>query len=691
MKKIIIIIMLLSVTSYGQNAFQDAKKLNRIRVAELEKKLGIITSSAEFATYKNKEDLENFQKFLLDPFNPKLAAIDVSLSLGNILEMETIMARKVGGVAGQFDTDGDGVADKNDACPNEYGTFANYGCPDGKDAKTLVPPTGQDMTTVLVDALAQFLVDRVKQELTITFYENFRKKLKDTIEIKVTIEGKAIVIKIELRVLFPNTFLLLDSKEYFDTPSLGKTWVTAFKKDLINLPSQLEIIVRSNTDLATTDVGSFTLISFDVIEQVKRGDHPMEILDNINTKYTSGMNFKTLSQQLVGFINLISSNLTYLKGDGDVQVKTWAISDDLQKLDDTSKKFLAGLVYQKGVQSKLFDKIVIGSKTLTGSITKDNYPSFYSHIQQMSGNFKTITALLDRVKSEMGKETTTKTLEQYAVYLTAFYNLFDENMKAIYQILGSNTYYDSFYFKSIRPVSEDLIGFNSALAQKNYAECILLSTNLLQQLFYSEVDSDTSDKKVIKEFFYYSNFLADIIAASESGNSENVKKIVENYAMPVGSYRIKRSYSHSWDISAFPGLYLGYEFDSSQSMSYGITAPVGISFSRKHNRKVKDSSCSTFFLSVIDIGAPFSYRFTNDDAQGLPQEIKWEQIFSPGFFYIYGFKNTPISLSLGGQFTPLLRDIEDDKNVLKEENVFRLSLGLMVDIPIFNLKKGKLK
>jgi hypothetical protein len=121
--------------------------------------------------------------------------------------------------------------------------------------------------------------------------------------------------------------------------------------------------------------------------------------------------------------------------------------------------------------------------------------------------------------------------------------------------------------------------------------------------------------------------------------------------------------------------------------SYGITAPIGFSYSFKNCNDVganKQSSSSTFFLSVIDIGAPFSYRFKKDEAEGLPENITWEQVFSPGFFYIYGFKNSPLSIGLNAQFAPFLRKIEEN-NVLETKNIFRMGLTLLVDIPLFNL------
>lgn len=696
MKKITII-LLFSVSCFGQNAYRDAQLLSESGSAEILKRIQSIKTIPGYDNYDKKGDIENFEKFLNSPFDT-VAKIDVQESLKFITAVEKIgelLSKKIKLDKNTLfdDTDADGIPDKADDCTNKTGLNPE-GCPEVlKAAETL---KGQSITTILVDALAKFLVDRVKQEITITFYDNFRSRLKETIIIPLTINKGGIMVKIKvevkLRELFPQTFLLLESSRAFDTPSLGKTWVTAFKKDLITLPNKLELVVRNNKDLADTEIGRFTLMSYEIIDRAKKGDHPMIIIKNLSNRYNVKKDYTFQAQKVLGLLYLISSNLTYQRTDALKTFNVWATAEEFELLDDSSRRYLTALIYQQGVQSGLFKSIEFAGETLKDKINEQNFQDFYLHIEQMSSDFKTVTDMLATVKKDIPEQSTERALEDYANYLTAFYNLVDQNMKAMYTLMGieSEDYNQSFYAKDVKPVADAVIGINSALAQKNYAECILLSAGLMENILYKNLDTESPEnsKEVLESFMYYSNFLADIIAASESKDSNNVKQIIENYAMPVGSYRIKRSYSHSWDVSAFPGLYGGYEIESSKSWSYGITAPVGISFSRKHTREEPSSSCSTFFLSVIDIGAPFSYRFSNDEAQGLPEEIKWEQIFSPGFFYIFGFNNTPLSLSAGIQFTPLLRDIEDENNVLQEKNIIRFSVGLMVDIPIFNLNKG---
>jgi hypothetical protein len=84
----------------------------------------------------------------------------------------------------------------------------------------------------------------------------------------------------------------------------------------------------------------------------------------------------------------------------------------------------------------------------------------------------------------------------------------------------------------------------------------------------------------------------------------------------------------------------------------------------------------------VDIAAALTYRF-NQDTSDLPQAIHLGQIISPGLFYSLGFPQSPISLKAGMQYVPLLRAIKDDQNVVDNKDLWRLSIGLSVDIPIF--------
>ena len=93
-------------------------------------------------------------------------------------------------------------------------------------------------------------------------------------------------------------------------------------------------------------------------------------------------------------------------------------------------------------------------------------------------------------------------------------------------------------------------------------------------------------------------------------------------------------------------------------------------------------SKSTFsvFVSVVDIGAVVSYRFTNTDST-LPQQFKWEQFVSPGLHLQYSIHGTPVVFSTGVVYTPLVRKLQENA----QYNAIRAYFGILFDIPVFTI------
>ncbi|MBS1585945.1 MAG: hypothetical protein JSS82_10430 [Bacteroidetes bacterium] len=206
------------------------------------------------------------------------------------------------------------------------------------------------------------------------------------------------------------------------------------------------------------------------------------------------------------------------------------------------------------------------------------------------------------------------------------------------------------------------------------------------------------------------SFLNDISGAT---NSKDLSKVISAYALPATSYKRKTSTWNSLFLNAFVGPYLGYETlplgrSSSANLTYksgyvyGLTAPIGIAFSKtfsrfgstptpddvdckfiskgKHAGKFRNMSKSTFtvFVSLLDIGAVVSYRLSNSDST-LPQSFKWEQFVSPGLHLQYSIHGTPLVFSMGGVYAPQIRKIGDGN---RQYNAIRAYAGVLFDIPI---------
>ena len=108
------------------------------------------------------------------------------------------------------------------------------------------------------------------------------------------------------------------------------------------------------------------------------------------------------------------------------------------------------------------------------------------------------------------------------------------------------------------------------------------------------------------------------------------------------------------------------------------SAPVGVDL----NFGLGAGGSLSMYAQVIDVGAIFAYRFSNETEQ-IP-ELKFQNIVAPGFYGIYGFPNNiPISVGVGAQLGPNLRKINDDLGLdVKTTNAWRFGFILSVDIPI---------
>lgn len=199
-------------------------------------------------------------------------------------------------------------------------------------------------------------------------------------------------------------------------------------------------------------------------------------------------------------------------------------------------------------------------------------------------------------------------------------------------------------------------------------------------------------------------FFTDVMGA---GNSEQLAQVIEAYAMPPGSYKVKRHSRYSVDLDAYVGLYGGAEqLNHSRDQNagdlapvWGLSAPIGLSFTwgGRHVTREKESASFlnkrgmpktlngnsfTLGLSVIDIAAPLAFRLSGDSQEALPETLTWSQIFSPGVHARWGIRNTPLCISTGLQYTPELRKIEQTS---KSQQAFRGYVGLFFDLPLFNI------
>lgn len=157
---------------------------------------------------------------------------------------------------------------------------------------------------------------------------------------------------------------------------------------------------------------------------------------------------------------------------------------------------------------------------------------------------------------------------------------------------------------------------------------------------------------------------------SEVRNSEDVKNVLNNYALPVASYRAKRKEPSTLMVNAYLGAGGSY-YTADEDFRGTVMAPIGIEYSRNGFTNTyfteRGRMSYSFMLSILDVGNIVNYRIDEDDEN---REVKFEQILSPGFLFNIGLsRKYPLALGFGYLFNPN-----------------RLSLNLAFDLPLFRLR-----
>ncbi|HVV04175.1 MAG TPA: hypothetical protein VHC96_08120 [Puia sp.] len=166
-------------------------------------------------------------------------------------------------------------------------------------------------------------------------------------------------------------------------------------------------------------------------------------------------------------------------------------------------------------------------------------------------------------------------------------------------------------------------------------------------------------------------------AITKAGNSQAVEDLLETYALPAGSSRIKKVSAFNIAVNAYVGGFGGRKKDMGEGFTntYGLTAPIGFSFSNGWGK----AGSASIFLGVFDIGGIIRYKLNNEGQ--YEQNVTLAGIVSPGVHVVYGFPfYLPVSIGAGCQWISPGTSDTDRIDLKPTFNAF-----LSIDIPIFNL------
>lgn len=551
---------------------------------------------------------------------------------------------------------------------------------------------GLDVTKY-ANAIADIMIERAKQELTIAFFDRFKKFASDP-------------KNPEFKILFPKTTENLSKLLTYKYPQMLPALRDGFFEDLKKITYHLDDLLMSKKYeklLKNFPEIRVAIKSIRLFHEIETGaSNAADVIKEFASfnEWSNGTNtkMKTVGSYLK-IASLFSESIREdeIKSDGN---RVWVSAKELKKLfydnDDTLFNLYMGMVYQQSVKD--------GLKYID---TRGNVKNFSDLLQAQKGDIfvfknklKEFFDLAGNVNTAIKnfKEKVNPTNEDIYNYINTSLDVVDYCF-GIARIFTEIPAADD-YLKIAR-TSNDLY---KNVYTKQYSQAVSNALDILTLLhdLTKAYDTASLDKKeknkaltalssFIKKVKPYALFMANMV---EAKTEAEVKAALENVILPVGSSSIKKNSLCNISVQTYLGAYLSTSNGNSSSVGtwsdkFGVTAPIGISFTPGF-LSWKKAGAVSLFGSLLDIGAIVDYKLKQDDPNGpVSKDYKIElgNIFSPGVYAVYGFPwNLPLSLGFGAQYGPGLSKIDGGGNTVIGNPSWRWNMFLSVDLTFFTLK-----
>ncbi|MGJ1451342.1 hypothetical protein ACR79S_12355 [Sphingobacterium spiritivorum] len=253
----------------------------------------------------------------------------------------------------------------------------------------------------------------------------------------------------------------------------------------------------------------------------------------------------------------------------------------------------------------------------------------------------------------------------------------DEKNLAFFEMMNL---YDKIVLQSdIKALQESIITYSKKLSVDDIKN--------IQRFIYSNDSSQfgsTYLNKYGEQLLKLTSFFGDVMATQDANA---LAQVIESYALPPTSYKLKQKMKTSVDLNAYVGAFGGklvtHKYASlSKQFTGGITAPIGITY--KNNGLFKHVN---LHAQLLDLGNIVNHYLVTPDS-AYNKEVHFTEVFSPGLNILYSIKNTPLVIFAGGKGIPLKSYYDETLNAKMNTRVIDawvFSLGLKLDIPLLNL------
>lgn len=295
-----------------------------------------------------------------------------------------------------------------------------------------------------------------------------------------------------------------------------------------------------------------------------------------------------------------------------------------------------------------------------------------------------------RKQAQVRRDSTGKTsLADYLPVARGVLRLFSTALNAP---LERGTLAQAMGLQTVGGILENSLGTYEYLAQDQFGYA-LTSTMGLYQSFAQNEEEDKTDRvsafKLQQNILRYGHFVADIVDAQ---SSDQVQSILQSYASPVGTSRLKRNNDFTISLNAYLGpsvayeVALGDEVDESGFVT-SLSTPIGLAFSWRNPKERNDDLTFrswTALISVLDIAPVLSYNFGQGALASTP-DLSVGDFVAPGLFLFYNVPRSPFSGGFGYQQTAAVRTISMDGIETRNYRAGRFTLFLGIDVPVFSL------
>lgn len=559
---------------------------------------------------------------------------------------------------------------------------------------------------MLVNAASNFIVAKTKYELNAKFVDELRKVYKE---------------RVEFKELMPAANEIIMSAD----PLNFSTWNTmlqgALKKDMANMPYNLPNFIRSDhsffkeVDERSMETIAIPLMALQAYENNRRGMMPVS--NFIRLEESFGIKERPNFQMAKGLT--LTKTLVESFSDEEKLVSAKEIYD---VANDGRKKELFFFLYTNKYSELLGEIKTSDTSSVAQKLSSD--------WEKTTGELLTLAArlnagLIQATKSfnllQEGEIEQQNVAYEWVKINSVIPEFVDAAFTYIAIVEPDNEKTNGRYNRVYKPLTLEAVNLANGVLLENYNATLLAAVNIivtsLREVNHRSPQNDDEVERVVKnreridKMIHWGGFLADFLSLD---NQNDATDLFVKYSTVNASYRVKRANKYSLSLNAYPGFYFGNEqMNLSDNLkqynsSTAISVPVGLSFSQAFTQRADTDDFDYYrerkdrlklfrytgfvhgiFVPIFDMGAPFAYRWSNDDAAGFTDELKWSQLFSPGLYYTVGLKGSGITLSLGGQMTPELRSV-DQAQIELQESAWRLGLMLSYDIPVLTLWKSRL-